>query len=175
MGRAQTWATLLLAALGTAAPLAAATIYRWTDARGVIHFADVPPHEGITSTAQRLPARPRRPAGTAADIEAAPAAPAAAAAEGPARVVITDREEGSLGGALQTFSGKVKNEGGREARDVSIAVRVVEPTQGDECVADSIDVEPSTLAPGATGTFAGDFDSPCFLGPTQTELRAEWD
>jgi hypothetical protein len=182
MGR--TWRLAALAVGLAAGAVEAATMYRWTDDRGVVHFADVPPPNVKTYRAEPLPifppAAPQSAAGTEAsaatgDPEAAAKPATAAVATGPARLVIIDREEVSLGGAVQSFSGKVKNQGGTEAHDVAVAIRVIEPTQGDECVTDEIDVAPANLAPGATGTFEADFNSPCFQGPTQTELRVEWD
>ena len=91
------------------------------------------------------------------------------------RVVIVDRDEVPLGGSQHAVSGKVKNEGGQEARGVAVTIRVVEPTQGEECLTDEIAVSPSTLAAGEEGSFSADFDHPCFLGPTQSELGVEWD
>lgn len=177
------WLAALAVGLAAGA-VEAGTVYRWTDERGVVHFADVPPPNVQNYTAEPLRIAPPAPPAVAAGADAvAPASapeagakpPAAGEATGPARLVIIDREEVALGDAAQSFSGKVKNRGGTEAHDVAVAIRVVEPTQGDECVTDEIEVAPSSLAPGATGTFEADFNSPCFHGPTQTELRVEWD
>jgi hypothetical protein len=69
----------------------------------------------------------------------------------------------------------VKNEGGETARGVVVAIHVSEPIQGEECLTDEITVEPSSLAAGEKGTFSAEFDNPCFFGPTQAELRPDWD
>lgn len=158
----------------------AATVYRWTDEHGVVHFADVPPPNVETYSRERLPdappapTRPPAPADSGAPAHAAKA-PAAPVPKGPARVVIAAHEEVGVGDAVQSFTGKVRNEGGTDARNVSISVRVVEPSQGDECLREVIEVEPATLPPGATGTFEAEFDSPCFRWPTQADLRVRLD
>jgi hypothetical protein len=159
-----------------AAVAGAGTVYRWVDENGVVHFGDVPP-PGKRAIEQNLPAPPPRPAAAPAQAAAAGAGAAtpATAATGPARVVIVDRDEIPLGGSRHAVSGKVKNEGGQEARGVAVAIRVVEPIQGEECLTDEIVVSPSTLAAGEEGSFSADFDHPCFYGPTQSELRVEWD
>jgi hypothetical protein len=94
--------------------------------------------------------------------------------QGPAHVALTDQKAEAVSADVQSFRGKVKNEGGVEARDVAIDVTVTEPAQGDECLHDRIDVEPSTLAPGAEASFEAQFQSPCFHGETQADLRVEW-
>jgi hypothetical protein len=158
------------------------TLYRWTDERGVVHFADVPPPRGYTVTAESLPgtapARPQAAAKQVAGDQPVAGEPADAdkkQPQRPPRVIITEHEEVDSGEAAQSFTGAVKNEGGSEARGVVIAIRVTEPTQGDECLVGEIEVTPSTLAPGDKGTYAADFNSPCFHGPTTAELNARWD
>lgn len=170
---------VLLLGLGVAGAVQAGTVYRWTDANGVVHFADVPPPSVWTYSTETLPAAARRqppPAAVAsASGDTAAADPSAdAKASGPAQLVIIDREQASLGGWRQSFSGKVKNKGGAVARDVTVAIRVIEPTQGDECIDDKITISASTLAPGESATFTADYDNPCFAGPTDTEIRVEW-
>jgi hypothetical protein len=170
----------LLAALLLSASAAAATVYKWTDARGVVHFSDVPPPTTSGIKAETMPeapppvARPPAPPISPQEAGQAERAGADAAPSGPAQVVLTDQQAESIRPTVQSFSGKVKNRGGAEARDVFITIRVTEPTQGDECVRDEIDVEPSTLAPGAEGTFSAAFESPCFHGPVTAELSAVW-
>lgn len=169
-------AVAALAVLGAlaAAPALAQTVYRWTDERGVMHFADSPPPQLKNFQTQDMP----RSAPTPVPEAAAEAPPAGGEAPkggmGPARVVLAEHEEVGVGPSVQSFTGTVRNEGGAEALDVAIAVRVVEPTSGDECLVDEIEVDPPTLAPGAKGTFDADFEHPCFKGPTQAELRAIW-
>lgn len=162
-------------------PLGAETVYRWTDARGVVHFSDMPPPGTIRSQAQTLPdvpvpigQQPAEPA--AAEPAAPPLAPAGEdkAPSGPARVVLTEQQADAVGPAVKSFHGKVTNKGGAEARDVFIALVVREPVQGDECLREEIDVTPSSLAPGAEGTFEAEFETPCFHGETTADLRASW-
>jgi hypothetical protein len=167
---------LLLAVAAMPRAVLAGTVYRWTDANGVVHFADVPPPNLDKYTSQQMvdaTRAPEQPTPGAAGGDAAEAG--AAAAKGPARVVITEHEEVAVGDAVQSFTGKVRNEGGAEAREVRVSVRVVEPTQGDECLREVIDVEPATLPPGATGTFESNFSHPCFHGPTQADVSVRWD
>jgi hypothetical protein len=163
---------LAVAAVLLAAPVLAGDVYRWTDASGVVHFADVPPPNVRALQMQSMPAATPRPAAAAA-----PAADSAQpeAAKGAARVVLTRQDEAGLGEARHGFSGAVKNEGGAPAHAVAVAIRVVEPNQGDECMTDEIAVEPSTLAPGESGRFSADFDNPCFRGATQTAFEVVWD
>ncbi len=152
-----------------------ATVYRWTDANGTVHFGDAPPARGQVTT-EDLPDVPTPiPAPPHAAEDSRNARPAAVATlQGPAHVTLSDQKAEAVSGDVQSFRGKVKNEGGTEARDVTIDVTVTEPTQGDECLHDRIDIEPSTLAPGAEASFEAQFQSPCFHGETQAELRVEW-
>jgi hypothetical protein len=169
-----TVAMAAFAAVAIAATAHAATVYRWTDANGTVHFGDAPPpHPGRVET-QYLPDVPA-PAPPAAEAPAAEASPAAGKTPaGPAHVALTDRKAEAVGPAAQSFRGTVKNEGGAEARDVTVDITVTEPVQGAECLHDRIDVEPSTLAPGAEGSFEAQFENPCFHGPTDTDLQVEW-
>ncbi len=168
-------ALLLLSAALLAVGARAATVYQWTDANGTLHFGDAPPAHGAQVKAEDLPDAPTpapAPAGRPASDTAA--APDNAPPGGPAHVALIDQKAEAVSGDVQSFRGKVKNEGGSEARDVNVAITVTEPTQGDQCVHDRIDVEPSTLAPGAEATFEARFQSPCFYGETQADLRVEW-
>ena len=171
--------TIMLTALAAAALLAthatAATLYRWTDENGTVHFADTPPQHARQLKAETLPDAPPTPAPPAEAGPAGDATPAdPEAAEGPARVVVSDRHADPVGPAMLSVRGKVKNDGGAEAHDVSVAIVVTEPTQGDECLRDRMDVTPPDLASGAEGTFEAQFNSPCFYGPTEIDLRAQW-
>lgn len=156
----------------------AGEIYRWTDEHGVVHFADVPPPNVRTETHQ-MPDRPppatvaaTPPAGTPA---AAGTPGARAADKGPARVVITRHDDEPLGDARHGVSGTVENTGGETARDVAIAVHVVSPAQGDDCLREELDVSPSTLKPGEKGTFDAELDHPCFRGETNVTLEPRWE
>jgi Domain of unknown function (DUF4124) len=170
---------LLIAGMGLASrPICADTVYRWTDARGVVHFSDVPP-QGVRSQAETLPDRPAPVVQPPSEPAAAePLVPPASGEEkdpsGPAQVVLTDQQAEPLGAAVRSFRGKVKNKGGVAARDVYVSVVVTEPVQGDECLREEIDVTPSTLAPGAEGSFEAAFESPCFHGETSANVQAAW-
>ena len=163
--------TLPIAALiiVTAAAAWGATVYRWTDENGTVHFGDTPPPHGAQVKTQTLP----NPALAAPEADAKPDE-GKSGDEDPARIVLTDQQSVALAPSVESFRGKVKNAGGTEASGVSIGIVVTDRTQGDECLRGQIDVEPSTLAPGAEGTFEGQFDNPCFQGPTEAALRAQW-
>jgi hypothetical protein len=150
----------------------AGEIYRWVDEQGVVHFADVPP-PNVRGETRNMPDRPT----TAAPPPAiAPGeSPEAAAGARPAQVVITGQDEEPLGDTRHGVSGTVENKGGAVARDIVIALKVTSPGQGDECLTEEIDVRPSTLGPGEKGEFAVDLDHPCFRGPTQLSLSAQWE
>jgi hypothetical protein len=167
-------AALVLASTGWAGE-----VYRWTDAQGVLHIADVPPPQQHGVQTQTLP-EPQARAATAAatpvegtPVSGTPAAGAQAPKQGPAQVVITEKNEESLGDTRHGVSGTVENKGGETARDVAIAVHVISPAQGDDCLSEEIEVA-SALKPGEKAEFSADFDHPCFRGPTQVDLRAQW-
>jgi hypothetical protein len=152
----------------------AQTVYKWTDANGVVHFADAPPPQVKDYEKNDMPRRPAAPPPPEAADTAPATGEATPAAKGPAQVVLSGHEEIGVGPALQSFTGTVKNEGGAEAVEVAVAVRVVDPNSGDECVNTEIDVEPSTLPPGGKGTFEAEIESPCFRGATQADLHVVW-
>jgi hypothetical protein len=185
--RAAVLVAVMGATLAAGAYAGAETVYKWTDAKGTVHFSDAPPPHGDEYKGEYkkedLPDAPPPAAGSdAASAEATPAAAESGAAKsadgkapaGPARVVLTDHKAVALGPSLQSYRGTVKNEGGVEARDVAIHIVVTEPIQGAECLHDQIDVQPSTLPPGGVGTFEAEFDNPCFHGPTEAALQAQW-
>lgn len=166
----------------------AGELYKWTDANGVVHFADVPPANarGVRTAdlppASRIGFAPTPPAAADAASGAPEGTPdagatpgAADAGNGPARVVLTARDAQIIGEGRMEIRGKVKNEGGATAESVAVSVRVVEPTQGEECLRGEIAVEPARLGPGESGDFVADFNDPCLLGPTNTDLQAVWD
>lgn len=165
-----------VAVLSAAVSATGGEIHRWVDERGVVHFADVPPPNVRTETrtmADRPPVAAAEPA-PALPPGSTPA-PATASANRPAQVVVTGQQSEPLGDTRYAVHGTVENKGGAPARGVIVAVRVVSPAQGDHCLDDEIDVRPSTLAPGEKGEFTADLDHPCFRGPTQVSVRAEWD
>lgn len=165
---------LVLAALAGASAGWAGEVYRWTDAQGVVHFADVPPPDQPRVETRTMPEPPARAAAAPAPAAAAPAA-TGQTGKGPAQVVITGTDQESLGGSRHGISGSVENKGGATARDVAITVHVISPAQGDDCLSEEIEVSPSTLGPGDKGAFAADLDHPCFRGPTQVDLQARWE
>lgn len=165
-----------IAAVASAAIAHAATVYRWTDANGTVHFGDAPPPHSARVETEDLPDVPK-PAAPAPvdDVPAGEVPPTVGKAPaGPAHVILTERKAEAVGPTAQSFRGTVKNEGGAEARDVSVDIAVTEPVQGAECLRDRINVEPSTLAPGAEGSFQAQFENPCFHGPTDADLKVEW-
>src|SRR5512143_2700693 len=98
-------AALMLASTGRAGE-----VYRWTDAQGVLHIADVPPPQGHDVQKQNMPEPHARPTDVVAEDATpvsgtpgatvgatppagTPVAGAAASKQGPARVVITERNE----------------------------------------------------------------------------------
>jgi hypothetical protein len=151
----------------------AGTVYRWTDENGTVHFGDVPPPHVKQFQTQTLPdAPPPVAAGTPA--EGTQKAGETPAATGAARLVLLDQHADAVSPGVQAIRGKVRNEGGSDAHDVSIAIVVTEPNQGEECMHERISVDPSTLAPGDEGSFDAQFENACFQGPTQIGLHAEW-
>lgn len=164
-------AALCACAAFAARPAGAATVYRWTDANGVLHFSDSPPPHAAQLQAQNLPDPP--PTIAASPANAAEPGDGNGSA-GPAQVVVMDHHEEAVAPGTQSLRGTVKNQGGAEARDVYVAVVVTEPNQGAECLREEIDVEPATLAPGAEGSYEAELNNPCFHGPTTADLRAEW-
>ena len=154
------------------------TVYRWTDEKGTVHFADVPaPHVNhfTTEALPEVPPARAAAADTAPDAAAGGVTPAAdESLKGQAHVVLKDKQALAVGPSAQAFRGTVKNEGSAEARDVYVALVVTEPVQGAECLRNEIDVEPSMLGPGQEGSFGAEFDNPCFHGPTDADLRVEW-
>jgi hypothetical protein len=164
-------AVLMLASIGSAGE-----VYRWTDANGVLHISDVPP-AGQRAQKQTLPDAPplvAPAAGAPPGDGAVPAEGTPAAGQKPAQVVITGQDNESVGGSQHVVCGTVENKGGTPARDVVIVVHVVSPAQGDECLEEEIAVA-SSLAPGEKAEFSEEFDHPCFRGPTQVDLRPQWE
>ena len=66
--------TYILLALLLVTPLASAQVYKWTDAKGVVHYSDVPPPQGVKYKNMHMSL-----AGGAAPAAATSASPAAAA------------------------------------------------------------------------------------------------
>ena len=66
--------TYILLALLLVTPLASAQVYKWTDAKGVVHYSDVPPPQGVKYKNMHMSLT-----GGAAPAAATSASPAAAA------------------------------------------------------------------------------------------------
>jgi hypothetical protein len=128
----------------------------------------MPPSE----VAEEPPAQP---------VEEGNAAPPAAEANpepkrsGPASLKITEQQEEPVGESTHQYRGKVKNVGGATASDVVVSIKVTDSNQGAECVDEQVEVRPSQLAAGETGTYAVEFTNPCYFGPTSASLQPEWE
>lgn len=156
---------------------AAQRIYRWTDENGVVHFGNQPP-ANTHAEEKRLPPPPPPPptkppesTPTAGDSESAePAAEPQTSSD----IIFGDIETALVEGSVQRFSGTVKNSGTTVARNVSVDIRVTSDGGNEECVRQRTAVAPRDLAPGASGRYLVDVESPCFLGATNAELQTRW-
>ena len=155
---------------------AAQTYYKWTDDKGVVHFADVPPAQG-TAEERHLPAAPAvKPREPAQAREAAVAeTPTAFPGEGPARVILVSRQLPRTGPSSMHMIGEVKNVGGAEARRVAVTITAVDITAGTPCLNEEAAVTPSNLRPGESGRFDVDVDSPCLAGRANVDVAPIWD
>lgn len=155
------------------------TVYRWTDERGGVHFTQSPPPHGEQFEVRDIPGRPSAPAPpadeTAAGPDATPAGTPAPKQEGAARVDLVKQSAQEVGPSTRLFKGTVQNAGAAEARNVVVHLTVTETQQGDECLQTEIDVTPSSLPPGASGTFEAEFDDPCFFGKVSVHMEPDWD
>ena len=57
---------------------------------------------------------------------------------------------------------------------VEITLRTVDASQGTLCLNEQAAVNPSTLAPGESGHFDADIDSPCLAGGTPVDIVPVW-
>jgi hypothetical protein len=166
--------------LGVLGEARAQAVYKWTDERGVVHFSDTAPPKGEYRLMQ-LPPPEVREEPPDAPVEEANAAPPAAEAKpepkrsGPASLKITEQKEEPVGESTHQYRGKVKNVGGTTASEVVVSIKVTDSNQGAECVNEQIEVRPSQLAAGETGTYAVEFTNPCYFGPTSASLQPEWE
>jgi hypothetical protein len=150
----------------------AQTVYKWTDDQGTVHFADSPPVNTKNVEERNLPpsAPPPAPPPTPVNDQAQPAESKPAGAEGPAHIVLLSKRAPRIGPSAVHVSGKVKNVGGADARDVSITVTAVDSTAGTPCLHQDVSVTPSTLGPGETGKFDAEIDDPCLAGGTPLNI-----
>ncbi len=80
--------SLIAVALLLLAPLAAAQVYKWTDASGTVHYSEAPPAQGtkfskVTTTGTVEPLATPAPGETAGGSRQAPAEPAKPVADTP--------------------------------------------------------------------------------------------
>jgi hypothetical protein len=94
---------------------------------------------------------------------------------GPPSLEISEQEEEAVGETTHEYRGKVKNVGGGKASGVVVQIRVTDANQGAECVDEEVQVRPSNLGPGETGTYSAEFTNPCYFGPTTASIRPNWD
>lgn len=159
----------------------AQTFYKWTDERGIVHFADEPP-PGAKGVEQRnLPVPPAGqpvPADAAGDGEEAKSADAAAkklpAGSGPAQIVLVSHQVIRNGPRAAHVFGEVKNVGGTDAEGVAVTLTAVDATQGTPCLDEQAMVNPSTVPAGETGNFDVDLDNPCLAGDTPVDVAPVW-
>lgn len=172
------WVGMLVAWGGTAR---AQTFYKWTDDRGVVHLSDSPPQQGQGVEERHLPPPPVPPAARAhvssEEAESGGEAPPTAGphAEGPARIILSSRQNPRTGPSSMHLIGQVKNVGGADAQHVAVTVIVVDATQGTPCLREDVAVTPSTLRPGESGNFDVDLDSPCLFGEPNLDVVPAWD
>lgn len=175
-------AALCVFGLLAALPTAAQTFYKWTDDRGVVHFSDAPPAD-VRNVEERVVNAPpliRRPDVQNPDTtEAAEGGEGSAKASegapsGPARVVLLSRQTPRISPSAIRVMGRVKNTGGEPAANVGVDVTVVDESQGTVCMQEQVDVEPSTLEPGKTGTFDLTLDNPCLFGAAELNVEPRW-
>ena len=172
MGRIRAFLLIVVCSLlGWHVTTTAQTVYKWTDAAGVVHFSDEPPADMKGVEEQHLANEP------VVKQESAPAEGNAkeSAATGPARVVLVARQNPRIGPSAMHVIGQVKNVGGADARGVAVTISAVDATQGTPCLNEQASVSPSTLAPGETGDFDVNIDSPCLYGEPNLDIAPVWD
>jgi len=173
-----TTAVILMTAIQLV-PAAGQTVYRWRDEHGVLHFSQSPPPPGTAFQVRGMPTPQSLPTQVAEQTPAARGSPVAGTPtpklEGEARVEIVSQSAQQLEPSVRLFRGTVKNAGGTAARDVVVIVDVTERQQGAECLHTEIEVTPSSLAPGETGTFEAEFENPCFFGDVSVRVQPDWD
>ena len=157
--------------LGSCGNARAQTFYKWTDDRGIVHFADQAPTGAKQVEERHLPALPallvKLPEdGNAATPGATPGAEA--------RVILETHEESHTGPSTIHVTGKVKNVGASAAETVTVAVSAVDGVQGTPCLQVETSANPSTLGAGESGSFETDIDSPCLRGDTPVVLNPSW-
>ncbi len=154
------------------------TYYKWTDEQGVVHFADNPPPNVGKVEERQLPAAPAaqpREAQAAPDSAGGQGSAATGAAAGPARVILVSRDLPRTGPTSMHILGEVKNVGGADAQRVAVTITAVDSTAGTPCLSEEAAVAPSSLAPGQSGNFDVDVDSPCLNGQPNVDVTPVWD
>lgn len=166
----------------SASAVAAQTVYRWEDERGVVHFSDAPPRNAKNVESRNLPSVPqpaiRLPQGSTSAQDAAESkggeSEDSEREAAPARVEVKRHDVDPVAEATSEFSGEVENVGDTPAKDVIVVVEVTETNQGADCLREEVDVSPSSLGPGEKGTYSITLSNPCFYGPIATTVRPEW-
>jgi len=152
----------------------AQTVYKWTDERGVIHFADEPP-PNTHAEERNLPVPPPdQPAPPAGDSEEAAPSNNSQAGKGPAQILMVSHQEIRNGPQSARVVGQVKNVGGQDAGAVGVTLSATDAVQGNPCLNQQAAVTPSTLPPGETGNFDVDLDSPCLAGNASVDVAPFW-
>jgi len=155
--------------------------YKWTDDRGVVHFADSPPPNVKAETRDMSIPSTRLLQGPEStprivDSDAGTTGPdVTAPAQGPARVIVISRNMQRTGASRLRIVGEVKNLGGAAAQHVAVDITIVEGERREPCLRQEMAVAPSTLANGASGTFDAEIDRPCLLGNPRIDVVPTWE
>jgi len=179
------------------APTLAQTFYKWTDDKGIVHFADMPPSrpQGVEERTLRVPPVVSKPANDAeavndgdtangdqakaTDADAAAGAAGSGAAKatgtGPAKVIMLSSKDRRTGPSSVHITGEVKNVGGEDAQNVAITVVALDVTQGTPCLEEETEVTPGKLGPGQTGNFDVDLNNPCLFGEANVNTKPVWE
>jgi hypothetical protein len=153
------------------------TFYKWTDDRGIVHFSDSAPVNTKNVEERNLPrpapGAPEPPHGAPqedGEKGAPPEGKTSGTNEGPAHVVLVSSHTPRTGPSAVHVSGEVKNVGGEDARGVAVIISAVDVTAGTPCLREELNVAPSSLRPGETGSFDADIDDPCLSGGTPVDI-----
>jgi hypothetical protein len=175
MAHVRTWLTLAGLGLFCCYGIAVGqTFYKWTDTQGIVHFSDLPPVDTKNVEERSLPPPPvgaPEEGGEKGGDQGAPADTKTSDTNGgPARVVLLSSHTPRTGPSAVHVSGEVKNVGGEDARSVAVVVSAVDVTAGTPCLREELNVAPSSLRPGETGSFDADIDDPCLSGGTPVDI-----
>jgi hypothetical protein len=141
-------------------------VFHWIDERGVACYSHSPPPPGVKFEARRMP--------TPRPTPLRPSISEGEPVEGEAFVVLTDQSVSEIGPLTRRFTGEVTNNGDRAAGNVVVSITVKDDERDAHCLTANMEVTPSTLEPGESGTYEDEFDHPCFRGNASVELKPEW-